>query len=183
MDIYEAIENRRTIKKFESPATEEQLRRIIIAGTKAPSPGNRQSWEFIIVDDSALIEKISSVKYRLNRGKPLGQKVSPEQEGAAKIQKNSFVNSSLVLIYHSMGTAEVQGAWCCIQNMLLAAVAEGLGTKIAFYWGDAVSEINKLMHAPEDMELAAAISIGVPAQEPGPKKFRPEGSWLHRNRF
>ena len=37
MDIYEAIEKRRTIRKFVKPATEEQLNRIITAATLSPS--------------------------------------------------------------------------------------------------------------------------------------------------
>jgi hypothetical protein len=40
MGFYEAIERRRTIRKFKAPATEEQIMRIIVAGTKAHSGGN-----------------------------------------------------------------------------------------------------------------------------------------------
>lgn len=183
MDIYEAIEKRRTIRKFKSPATEEQLKKIINAGIKAPSPRNRQSWEFVIVEYPELIDKIGELKYTINRGKPPGEEVDPEVEKAAQRQRESFKNASLVLVYHGEKVEDPAGAWCCIENMLLAAVAEGLGTRIALFWDDAIDEINKLMQAPEDMRLTAAISIGVPLEEPGPKEFRPEGSWLHRNKF
>jgi nitroreductase len=47
MDVHEAIEKRRTIRTFKKEAAEEQLRRIILVGSKAPSGGNRQPWEFI----------------------------------------------------------------------------------------------------------------------------------------
>lgn len=183
MDIYEAIEKRRTIRKFKGTATEEQLKRIITEGTKAPSARNKQSWEFVVVDDPNLIERISEIKYDINRGKPPSEKVSPESEQAAQRQKESFSNASLVLIFHNEGKSDMAGTWCCIENMLLAAVAEGLGTRIAVFWGDGSEEINKLLQAPEGMRLAAAISIGVPAEEPKPRSLRPEGSWLHRNRF
>ena len=43
MDIYEAIEKRRTIRIFKKEATGEKLRKIILAGSKAPSGGNRQT--------------------------------------------------------------------------------------------------------------------------------------------
>jgi len=46
MDVYEAIEKRRTIRIYKNPASEEQLRKIILAGTKAPSAVNRRPWEF-----------------------------------------------------------------------------------------------------------------------------------------
>ena len=59
MDLYEAIAKRRTVRKFKGPATEAQLMRIMVAGTKAPSGMNQQRWEFIVVDDPALIEQIA----------------------------------------------------------------------------------------------------------------------------
>ena len=51
MEFYEAVRKRRTIRKFQGPAGPEQLDRILNAGSEAPSAGNRQSWEFIVVDD------------------------------------------------------------------------------------------------------------------------------------
>jgi nitroreductase len=183
MDIYEAIENRRTIRKFEKAATKEQLNRIITAATLSPSSQNLQNWEFVIVDDPALIEQVSEIKYLLNRGKPREEEVPPEKDAAAQRQKDSFANAGLVVVFHDSKQADSAGPWCSIENMLLAAVAEGLGTRIARFGGDAAAAVKELMHAPEGMELVAAISVGVPAEVPGPRNLRPEGSWLHRNRF
>ncbi len=183
MEIYEAIEKRRTIRKFKAPATQEQLQRIIAAGTKAPSGGNQQRWEFIVVDDPALIEKISERKYVLNRGnKPRGEAAaSPEQEKGAQLQKESFANASLIAVYYKEGG--VGDAWMCLENMSLAAVAEGLGSRVAGFGMGSDKDINQILQVPAGFELAAVLSIGVPAMEPGPRKLRPEGSWLHRNRF
>ncbi len=182
MDFYEAIEKRRTVRKFKSPATMEQLNRILVAGSKAPSGGNQQGWEFILVDDPALIEKISERKYILNRGnKPREEQVSPEQDERAQGQKDSFANASSAAVYYKKGArAEV---WMCIENILLAVVARGLATRIGAFGGGAEKDIDKLLQIPEGMELAAVLSIGVPAMEVGPRNLRPEGSWLHRNRF
>ncbi len=183
MEIYEAIEKRRTIRKFKAPATEEQLMRIIAAGTKAPSGANQQRWEFIIVDDPAIVEKISERKYVLNRGnKPRGEAAeSPEKEKGAQVQKESFANAITVAVYFKEGG--VGDAWMCLENMSLAAVAEGLGTRIAGFSMGADKDINQILKVPAGFELAAVLSIGIPAMEPGPRKLRPEGSWLHRNRF
>jgi nitroreductase len=183
MDIYEAIEKRRTIRKFKAPATEQQLKRILIAGTKAPSGTNKQQWEFVVVKDPALIEKISERKYVLNRGnKPRGEEVPPEQEKIGQLQKETFANASIILVYTKKGAAA--DGWLCIENMSLAAVAEGLGAKISgFSMMGADKDINKLVQAPEDYELTAALHIGVPAETPKPRSLRPEGSWLHENKF
>ncbi len=183
MEIYEVIEKRRTIRKFKAPAMEEQIMRIIAAGTKAPSGANQQRWEFIIVDDPAIVEKISERKYVLNRGnKPRGEAAeSPEKEKGAQVQKESFANASTVAVYFKEGG--VGDAWMCLENISLAAVAEGLGTRIAGFSMGADKDINQILKVPAGFELAAVLSIGVPAMEPGPRKLRPEGSWLHRNRF
>jgi len=190
MDLYEAIERRRTIRKFKTPATEEQLRRIITAGSKAPSRRNTQFWEVIIVDDPGLIEKISERKYVLNRGnKPREEPVSPELEAYAQRQKDSFANTSLILVYYGIVQTswavafDAASAWLFIENICLAAVAEGLGTRIATFWEGAEKDISQIVQVPEGMALAAAISIGVPAEEPGPRTLKPQEKWLHRNQY
>jgi nitroreductase len=190
VDIYEAIEKRRTIRRFKAPATAEQLRRIITAGSKAPSRRNTQFWEVVIVDDPALIEKIGERKYVLNRGnKPREEKVSPELEAYAQRQKDSFANASLILVYYGIVQTswavafDAASAWLFIENICLAAVAEGLGTRIATFWEGAEKDISQIVQVPEGMALAAAISIGVPAEEPGPRTLKPQEKWLHRNRY
>ena len=65
MELYEAIEKRRTIRVFKAPATEEQVRKILLAGTKAPSGRNTQPWEFILVEDQSLINQIAEIKYHM----------------------------------------------------------------------------------------------------------------------
>jgi nitroreductase len=183
MELYEAIEKRRTIRKFKGGATEEQLSKILTAAAKAPSGTNKQNWEFVLVEDPALMEKVAHLKYLNNRGKPLGEAVSDETEKAAKRQKDSFFNASLVMVYCNKTLADSAGPWCCIENMLLAAAAEGLATRIARFGPQAAKDVNALMKAPEGMELVAGISIGIPDEKPAPRSLRPDGSWLHKNSF
>ena len=146
------------------------------------------------MDDPALIEKISVIKHNLNiphtkmlnedQRKYMTQEMLIAGEGPA--QRESFAQASLVMVYYKSkpkGLFTDTAAWMCIENMLLAAVAEGLQTRIAAFWGNAKNEVNKLMQAPEEYDVAAAITIGIPAEEPVEKPLRPDGSWLHRNRF
>ena len=183
MDFYEAIAKRRTVRKFKGPATEAQLMRILGAGAKAPSGINLQRWEFIVVDDPALIEQIAERKYVLNRGnKPRGEEAAtPEVEKNAQMQKESFANGSHVAVYYKEGGRDE--AWMSLENISLAAVAEGLGTRIAFYRAGAEKDVDKILQVPAGYELAGVISIGIPVAEPPAPKMRPEGSWLHRNKF
>ena len=52
MDFFEVIERRRSIRKFKpNPIPKEDLKKILDAGRLAPSGGNRQPWQFIVVKD------------------------------------------------------------------------------------------------------------------------------------
>ena len=189
MDLYEAIEKRRTIRVFKEGATDEQLRRIILEGTKAPSAVNRQPWEFIVVNDSSIIADLAEIKYRQTRDNPpqqaAGDPVAVEK--LAQSQKNSFENASIVAVCH---LAEWErSVWMCLQNMSLAAVAEGLGSGIVLYWGEGQIEAGKVLGLPADYEVTALMKIGVAQEEGYPRDQnpyllrRPEFSWLHYDRF
>ena len=55
MDVWEVIEKRRTVRAFKGPVPEQLLRRLILAGSRAPSGSNSQPWEFIIINRLAIL--------------------------------------------------------------------------------------------------------------------------------
>ncbi|HUL31868.1 MAG TPA: nitroreductase family protein [Thermodesulfobacteriota bacterium] len=182
MELHEIIEKRRTIRVFKKKATEEQLKKIILAGTRAPSARNTQPWEFIIIDDQKLIDQIAERKYQLSLTVPPGAGEGPDQVKERAVgQKKSFENASAVAVCHQKGTAS--SAWLCIENMSLVAAAEGLGSGIVVFWGEQEKEVKKILGLPEDYELAAVLKIGQPGEKPSPPPKRPDFSWLHRNKF
>lgn len=182
MELHEAIERRRSIRIFSEPATEEQLRKIILTGTKAPSGGNRQGWEFVIVDDPTIVEQLAEIKYQQNRQlSPREGEAQADVEKRALRQKTSFENASIVVICNKVG--EAPGAWLCMQNMSLAAFAEGLGSVITGYWDEFQRDVERTVAVPQGYELTAVMKIGVPGEQASPPTKRPEFSWLHRNRF
>jgi nitroreductase len=103
MDIYEAIEKRRSIRVFKGPATEDQLKKIILAGTKVPSGMNSQPWEFIIIEDQSLIDKLAGLKYELTLKMipPGADKESFKLR--ANAQRDSFRNASILAVFHQTG--------------------------------------------------------------------------------
>jgi nitroreductase len=182
MDVYEAIEKRRTVRIFKKGATEEQLRKIIVAGSKAPSAGNRQSWEFIMIDDPKIIDQLGEIKYQLNRKfSPGPGETQKEVEERALNQKKWFQNSSVVAVCTRSG--DFGTGWLAVENMSLAAVAERLGSNIITYWDEAKKEVEKVLGLPKDYELICVLKFGVPGAEVTPPKRRPDFSWLHKNKF
>ena len=94
MDLYEAIEKRRTIRIYQEPATEEQLRKILLSGTKAPSAINSQPWEFIIVEDQSIIAQLADIKHKVTLSMPTKTEEDQEKvEKRAGAQKASFNNA------------------------------------------------------------------------------------------
>ena len=182
MEVNEAIEKRRTIRIFRKKASEDQLKKIILAGSRAPSAGNSQPWEFIIVDDQKMIDQMAEQKYRLSLTMPPRAGEGPDQVRERALgQKKSFENASAVAVCYQTG--HTASAWLCIENMSLAAVSDGLGSGIVVFWGEQEKEIKKILGIPEDHELAAVLKIGEPGEIASPPPKRPEFSWLHRNRF
>lgn len=179
MNVYEAIEKRRTIRGFTRGTTEEILRKIIMAGTRSMSANNSQPWEFIIVEDPKLIEQIAEHKYQLNLT------ISPQ--GAAAQQKKAYKNCSVVAACYKEGPGHLWSMWACIQNMALAATAEGLGIVPSTLWEEHQRAVQKLLGLPDGYRLATMVLIGVQKGYPRAKtpqiQRRPEFSWLHRNRF
>ncbi len=188
MDLYEAIEKRRTIRVYKEGATEEQLRKIILAGTKAPSALNRQPWEFVIVEDQSLIDQLAEMKYRLTLKTPVRNPEKQKKlEKIANAQKESFRNASIVAVCNKVEWE--RSVWLCIENMSLAAVAEGLGTGIVLYWDEENAMAGELLGLPADYELTAVLKIGVPGEEGYSREENPFGprrqdfSWLHKDRY
>jgi nitroreductase len=182
MDVYEAIEKRRTIRIFKKGATEEQLRKIILAGSKAPSGGGSQPWEFIIIDDPKIINQLAESKFQLNRKLTPGfGETQKDVDDRALGQKKGFLNSSVIAVCTSSGHS-ISG-WLAVENMSLAAVSDGLGSNIISYSGDAKKEVEKVLGLPPGYELTCVLKVGVPGEEGAPRKRRPESSWLHRNKF
>jgi nitroreductase len=189
MELYEAIEKRRTIRIFKAGANPEQLQRIILAGTKAPSAVNRQPWEFVHVEDEKIFTRLSEIKYEQTKANPPKTVEGDAQaiETLAGLQRDSFRNASLVAICHLKEWE--RSVWMCLENMSLAAVAEGLGSGIVMYWGEHQKEVGKVLGLPQDYEVTAILKIGIPGEDGYPREKnpymprRPEFSWLHRDRF
>jgi len=210
MDVYEAIEKRRTIRNFKQGISEDQLRKLLLAGVKAPSGSNVQPWEFIIIDDSKIIEQIAEHKYQQSLKMRIDQMVLDAPGIIEKIceqtleplslqrtmgQKNNYLNSTVVAVCNKKGHGigrkpwmnieNIASTWMCIENIALAATADGLGVQISILREEHKIAVEKLLGIPEDYELATMVLIGVKGGEPGERRggVRPAFSWLHKNRF
>jgi nitroreductase len=148
MDLLEGIYTRRSIRQYtDQPVEREQLLEIIKAGTWAPSGMNNQPWRFVTVT-SAQVRKDLAKHTRYNFIIERAQACI-----AVFVDRTAMYND--VKDHQSMGA--------CIQNMLLAAHALGLG---AVWLGEILRNadgVRALLGLPEDMELMAVVALGHPA--------------------
>ena len=60
MDVFEAMETCRAIRRFApDPVPDDVVRKVIHAATRAPSPGNRRLWDFVVVRDPAVKARLA----------------------------------------------------------------------------------------------------------------------------
>jgi len=153
MELLEGIYTRRSVRQFTGqPVEREQLLEIIKAGTWAPSGLNNQPWRFAIVQDAAVRDNLAKLtKYHfVIEGAPACIAV--------------FVDRRVM--YHDVKDHQAIGA--CIQNMLLAAHALGLGS---VWLGEILKNaegVRTQLGLPEHLELMAVVALGHPAAKSHP---------------
>ena len=96
MELWDVFEKRRTIRKFSSPPSKAQLKRLLKAGAMAPSAGNKQAWFVVIVKDPAIREKLGDIKRALNATWTPDTK---KGRTMLDMQKDVFNNSMSVVVY------------------------------------------------------------------------------------
>ncbi len=173
MDVFEAIKNRRSIRAFERKAVpEEQVKRLIDAARHAPSAGNIQPWEFVIVRDQRIKQQLSVAA--------LNQTFIEEAAAVIVVCANEARSDQG---YGSRGVNLycIQDTAAATENMLLAACAMGLGT----CWIGAFREkmVRQALNTPTHVRPVAIIPLGYSSEKPTPRRIRPIEEIVHRETF
>lgn len=153
MDTLEAIHTRRSIRQYQDKSVpEELLRKLLSAAMTAPSARNQQPWEFIVITEKDLLQKISGV--------------NPNADMAAEAPLAILVCGNLA-IETSPGYWVIDCA-AATQNLLLAAHALGLG---AVWTGtypneDRMDGYTELFDLPEYILPHSLVVLGYPQEQP-----------------
>jgi len=163
MDVFEAIERRHSVRAYlPDPVPQEKLARVLEAGRLAPSAANVQPWHFVVVKDA---EK----RNRLAEGE----------------KWTGFLAEAPIAIV-GCGDKEASPKWCIVdttialENMVLAATGEGLGT--CWIGSFVEAEVKKLLNLPDKYCVVAILSLGFPREKLDLerkllKTARPEREW------
>ena len=179
MELHQAIYGRRSTREFTSePVDRTVLLRLIDAAIQAPSAVNEQPWSFTVVQDKAVLARISSeAKAYILRAPPKDIPSEHLQELLRDPGFDIFYRAPALIVISSV----LQNQWavenCALaaENLMLAAYAQGLGTcwiGFAQTWL-ATPAGKELLRAPATCLPVAPIIVGHPKSLPAPVPRKP----------
>jgi len=173
MDVFKAIKNRRSIRAFtEDQVSDSEVEKLIEAARFAPSAGNIQPWEFIVVLDQETKKGL--------REAALDQAFIEEAPVVIVVCANVWRSGQG---YGSRGINlySLQDTAAATENMLLAATALGLAT----CWVGAFREeqVKDMLKIPDGVRPIAIVPIGHAAEKPTPRSRRPSASIIHHDTY
>jgi nitroreductase len=171
METLECIKARTSVRSYKpDPIPEVLLNKILEAAVNAPSAGNMQDWEFVIVKDSGNRKALSDA--------------AQGQIFVAQAPVVIVVCSDLKRISAAYGSRgenlySIQDTAAAVQNIMLAACDLGLGT----CWVGAFREdkVRSLLSLPEHVRPLAIIPMGYPSSIP--KKPKRSDGHAHKERY
>lgn len=168
MDIYEAIEQRFSVRSYENRDVEEvKLQRIVEVARTAPSGNNKQDWKFVVVRAPELRKALAEAAEQpfLARAPVIIAAVSTSPER---------------IMSCGVPAAPVDCA-IAIDHMTLAAVAEGLGTCwIGHFQQDPCREI---LGIPASAQIIELLTLGYPACKAKAKSRKPLAEVVSYDKF
>jgi nitroreductase len=179
MDVFEALYTTRAMRRVKpDPIPDEVVRQMLDAAVRAPSPGNRQQWRFVVVTDRSKVARLAEL-YRsawdqLQVTVYAGRRQSAVERGDEVTQRvlssgdwlsANFDRVPLVILPFVRNDPDGSGIYPAVWNLMLAARAHGVGTTLTTVLHHfAAAEVAALLEVPtgKGWRNAAAIPCGYP---------------------
>ncbi|WP_301171419.1 5,6-dimethylbenzimidazole synthase [Brevibacillus nitrificans] len=171
--LYKAISNRRDIRSFRSdPIESEKLNMILSAAHHAPSVGFMQPWNFILVTTDSLKRELADSADKERRALAIHYEGTGRESAFLELKIQGIKEAPIticvtcdptrggdhVLGRNSIPETDIMSVSCAIQNMWLAAYAEGLAMGwVSFY---KKSDVRRILDIPPHIDPVALLSIG-----------------------
>lgn len=185
MEFYQVINRRRTVRDLKNdPISTDMLERIISAGIQAPTHDHRREWEFVILREEE--EKENALQFvkafadAQGENRFVSASASPQQKmyaDAMPKQHSMLSKSGCVILpffkggnslFHASSVSTLNSfasVWCCIENIFLAATAEGLACSMRIPVGNEGPQVAETVHVPKGYILPCYIGLGYPAKD------------------
>ncbi len=171
--LFATLKNRGSVRKFQNKnVPQEILEKILLAATFAPSAGNFQPWEFIVVRDDKMKKNLADACFD-----------QPWLKDAPVIVV-ACINMRLAgSVFGERGEKlyGIQDVAAACENMLIAATSLGLGS----CWVGAFSEpqVSVLLECAQYIRPCAIIALGYPSEEPPALQRQSLADVVHFEKF
>ena len=203
-DLFEIIATTRSMRRLKpDPVPPELIRKILEAGTAAPSGGNMQRWRFLVVTDPQVKATVGTYykrawdeyvgpTYRSGTPAPGTDPHRFERMlDAAQYLADHLQEAPVWIIacLEGVGVHGVPTYWSgssiypAVQNMLLAARALGLGATLTTLFLRYEQEVAAALGLPEGVKCYALLPIGYPMGRFGPVRRVPLAEVVYRERW
>jgi nitroreductase len=179
MDLFEAIRDRRSIRSYKSdPVSDEVLNQIFEVVRLTPSWANTQCWEFVVIRDPEMKEKIQGTVPKFNPAyKAFGEApiavAALGRKNEAGFYKDAAMTPKGDWLMYDIGLA--MHAFC------LAAHSLGLGTvQVGIFDPAKVAEI---LGVPENVEVVALTPLGYVDKPSKMPKRKEAAEFVHYDKF
>jgi nitroreductase len=161
MDALEAIRTRRSIRRYTGEKIPRaDLEKIVDAARLAPTGNNKQPWDFIVVTDQAMIDRLKIASQWMDKA-----------------------GAIIAVVMDPSSRWWVEDASAAVENMLLASTALGYGACwLEGYTLPREEEFKKLLDIPASKRLITLVPVGVPAESPVVDK-KPLSEVIHWEKY
>lgn len=182
MELYEAINKRRTVREFlDKDIDFEVIKRILEAGNKAPTWNHNRNWSYIVLRTAEekeyafeyakkIADKFDAEKY-LNAPRPYPTTLAQKMYAHAMPRQYTMLKDAPYVIIPVFKSKELNGEyvsklnpfstiWCVIENIFLATTAEGLAYSMRIPLNEEHDIVKAKLKVPPTYMIPVFIGIG-----------------------
>ncbi len=179
VSVYDAIFRRRNVKEFTGePVSEETLERLFSTAVWAPNHRLTEPTRFFAIrKDSSMRHKIAEVAWQTTYDGVVNPNPAQKQRSADASKERVLNAPAMVYVYSLTGdneevTRENYATSCCaVQNMALAAVAEGLYMDWSTGGLTKLPDLAQTLGADEDWTMVGVVFIGKATEVPNTQRM------------
>ncbi len=211
MELYDALLSTRAMRRYtDESVTEDEITHCLRAAQQAPSGGNVQPWQYLVVTDPELRAAVGTLyreaydRYERTLLAATPRFRTPEDEASWRRTADAsrhladhfgevpaMVLFLLPIIEWTPSDAEgpmdigplYASVYPAVQNFMLAARDLGIGTALTTVVRIRHDDLRQLLDIPETMEVAAVVPMGRPVGQFGVARRKPVNAVTHWDRF
>ncbi|GMU79471.1 MAG: hypothetical protein AMXMBFR46_22620 [Acidimicrobiia bacterium] len=192
--FFDVVLAQRACREFaDVPVDDATIELVLRAGTHAPSAENRQPWEFVVVRDRTVQGRIHDLAETawVERGRAFSEGRLPPRlldEVDHGFAGGGFRTAPVIVVVcadfeRTVPATVGSSIFPCVQNVLLAAAALGLGAALTTLGTQADTALRALLALPPSVAPQAIVPLGHPARPLAAPRREPAAQHTHRDRY